>query len=250
MNHSDVSYVRDISVVQLIAENMQRHAAAIAVTDGERSLAYYELDAASNQLANYLRAHRVGPNVIVGVCMHRTIEMIIALFGIIKAGGAYVPIDPIFPPDRIAFIVEDAGVNIMLTQTSLEVLLPAACCLQLDSCMDTDWEKVVAQQVATMEPFEQAIAPTDLAYIIYTSGSTGKPKGVQIEHRALVHLCIWYNSYFALTSGDRVTHLSGLAFDASIMEVWPPLCAGSCICLVTNEETRANPSIANGICFA
>jgi non-ribosomal peptide synthetase component F len=161
--------------------------------------------------------------------------MIVGLLGILKAGAAYVPLDPGYPAERLAFMLEDALVPILLTQQRLVGKLPKHRATMV--CLDADWE-IIAQE-DTENPTRNVKAD-NLAYAIYTSGSTGKPKGVQIEHQGLLNLVFWHQRAFALSPADRATQIAGPAFDAAVWELWPYLTAGASI-YIANEETRISP---------
>ncbi len=143
---------------------------------------YADLDARANQVASLLLSQPLGDDRLVGIWMERGIDMVVALLGVLKAGCAYVPLDPAFPRDRIAFMADDAGLTVVLTQSSLANEFPASDARRI--CLDTDWIQIAAHSAA--KPVVE-VAPSDLAYVIYTSGSTGRPKGVQLEHLGVVN---------------------------------------------------------------
>ncbi|MNW26216.1 Linear gramicidin synthase subunit B [compost metagenome] len=207
------------------------------VAAGER-LSYLELNARANQVARYLRKQNVGPEVPVGVCMERGAEMLVALLGVLKAGGAYVPIDPAYPKERIAFILEDTQVPVLLTQAHLLERLPTP------KAGVTEVIALDAQRVRFAAESEDNInegaGVGNLAYIIYTSGSTGQPKGVEITHGSLLNLVHWHRSAYRVTGEDRATLLAGTAFDASVWEIWPYLASGAEL-HAPDEETRLTP---------
>lgn len=199
------------------------------------ALTYAELNARANQLAHYLRSVGVGPDTRVAICVERSIEMVIGLLAILKAGAAYVPIDPIYPPERIAFMVQDAQVALLLTQAHLMAQLPSSCPQRF--CLDTDWATVHALPTTTPAVTLTAEA---LAYVIYTSGSTGQPKGVMINHRNVSNLIHWHQQVYALTPQDRTTQVAGPAFDAVVWELWPTLTGGAALYIMP-DATRAMP---------
>ena len=213
---------------------------ATAVVCGEERLTYRQLNSRANQLAHYLRAHGVGPGTLVGICTERSLGMIIGLLGILKAGGAYLPLDPTYPRERLAFILGDAQVAIVLTQHVLRSKLPKPVQGQAEAthiiCLDTDWP-LIAQQKQT-NPVH-AMTPDYLAYTIYTSGSTGQPKGVQINHRNVVHLVTTAGPLLAFQPPDVWTLFHSYAFDFSVWEIWTPLSYGSCLVVLTTEQTHA-----------
>src|SRR5690606_29255864 len=180
-NQTALVYPRDRTVAQLFEEQVARRPDAVAVTYADESLSYRELSARANALAVHLRALGVRPGVLVGLCVERTPAMLVGLLGTLKAGGAYVPLDPPFPADRLAFMLADSGASVLVTQASLEGVVPAP------GVQVVRLEELPGGQaglVAVDARSESAVAarPQDLAYVLYTSGSTGKPKGVEVPH--------------------------------------------------------------------
>jgi len=234
-NATEKDYLQDTCIPQLVA--MQAIAApdAVALVMGTQLLRYKELNQRANQLAHYLQALGVGPNALVGLCMERSLEMVVGLLGILKAGGAYVPLDPTYPADRIAFMLADAQVPVLITQQDVVTRLSAQTAKVI--CLDTA-TTVLSQQSVT-EP-TSSVTAHDLAYVIYTSGSTGRPKGVQITHSNLLNLVFWHQRAFEVTSSDRATQVSSPAFDATGWELWPYLTAGASVYL-PDEDTRVTP---------
>lgn len=203
---------------QLFAEHAIRTPDAIAVAFADEQLTYQELDQRANQLAHYLQQLGVTPEVLVGICIERSLEMVVAILGIWKAGGAYVPLDPNYPRDRLKFMLSDTQVQIVLTQRSIFPLFkeePEFVNLKL-ICLDTDWETIAtySPEIAT-----SSVTADNLAYVIYTSGSTGKPKGVLIEHRGLCNVVEAQIQAFNLQPENRILQFSSLSFDASIFEM-------------------------------
>jgi amino acid adenylation domain-containing protein len=192
------------------------------------------LNLRANQLAHHLQSLGVGAEVLVGICVERSPLMIVGLLGILKAGGAYVPLDPAYPQERLAFMLEDAQVKVLLTQESLVATLPSHQAQVI--CLDSD----TAIFSTSVENLLHTATTDNLAYVIYTSGSTGKPKGVQIEHRGLLNLVFWHQQAFAVSPLDRATQIAGVAFDACGWEIWPYLTAGASIHF-PNDETRLYP---------
>src|ERR671914_877137 len=181
-------------------------------------------------MAHSLPALEVGPEVLVGVCLERSVEMVVGLLGILKAGGAYVPLDPTYPPERLAFMLEDTQVAVLLTQARLAPTLPKTTAQVL--CLDSEGERLSR---APEDNPRSPVAPEHLAYVIYTSGSTGWPKGVLVPHKGLLNLAFWHQGAFEVTSLDRATQLAGTAFDASVWEIWPYLSKGASLCIVGSE---------------
>ncbi|HLX20720.1 MAG TPA: amino acid adenylation domain-containing protein, partial [Gaiellaceae bacterium] len=202
--------------------------------EGHR-LTYGELDARTNGLAHVLQGLGVGPDVLVAVCLERSAEMLIALLGIMRAGGAYVPVDPAFPADRQQFMLDDAGVRVIVTQESLlsSVSTSGADCV----CLDRDAARIFA---AGTDPPPCSAGPDDLAYVIYTSGSTGRPKGVQIPHRALVNFLTTMAERPGLGANDVLVAVTTLSFDIAGLELYLPLVQGGRL-VVAPQSVAADP---------
>ena len=224
-NQTQVDYPKDKCISQLLEHQAQQNTNNIAVEFGNEELTYSQLNSRANQLAHYLQQIGIRPRTLVGICVERSLDMIIGILGILKAGGAYVPIDPSYPQERVAWILENTQTPVILTQQPLVEKLRAHQARVI--CLDTDWE-VIARQ--NQENPTLQVAPNDLAYIIYTSGSTGKPKGVQITHRNLVHsTCARINYYQEPVS--RFLLLSSFAFDSSVAGIFWTLCCGGTLVL-------------------
>lgn len=229
-NATQVNYPRAFCIHEIFEAQALRRPDAIAVVYEEQQLTYQELNQCARQLGHVLRKLGVGPEMLVGVCMERSCEMIIALLAILKAGGAYVPLDPGYPKERLAFLVADAQLSLLLTQRRLVSLLPEQTAQRL--YLDEDWHSEIANRSA---PPEQPVTPSNLAYVIYTSGTTGKPKGVMISHAGVVSLAIAQARIFGMQPGDRILQFASLNFDASIWEIVMALAAGATLCLVAQE---------------
>ena len=236
-NATQQNFPDDKLTPQLVARQAIATPEAISLVAGAEQLTYNELNRRANQLAHYLQILGVGPNTLVGLCVERSLDMVIGLLGIHKAGGAYVPLDPSSPLERLAFMLEDANANVLVTWHTIAALLPTSNVRLL--CLDSD-ASTIAQQ-PTDEPVCD-VTPDDLAYVIYTSGSTGRPKGVQITHNNLLNLIYWHNSTYNITSSDRATQITSPAFDATGWEVWPYLTAGAQVHII-DEETRLSPTL-------
>jgi amino acid adenylation domain-containing protein len=234
-NNTTKEYPSDKCIHQLFEEQVELTPDAEAVLFEDKQLTYRELNQRANCLAHHLRTLGVGPEVLVGICVERSLEMVVGLLGILKAGGAYVPLDSAYPPERLAFMLEDSQVGVLLTQARLVESIPKH--QGRIVCLDTDWEIIELQ---SEENPGCSLKPENLAYVIYTSGSTGRPKGVLIEHRALLNLVFWHQETFSVSSTDRATQIAGPAFDASVWELWPYLSAGASI-YIANEQIRLSP---------
>lgn len=222
-------------VTQLVARQAATAPNAIALIDGHVHISYKELNQRANQLAHMLQELGVQSNVLVGICLERSIDLVVGLLGILKAGGVYVPLDPTYPQERLKFMLEDARVSVLVTQRHIATSLPVEHTRVL--CLDSD-SALLAQQSIT-NPISSSTAD-DLAYVIYTSGSTGRPKGVQITHSSLLNLVSWHQQAFEVTASDHATHVTSPAFDATGWELWPYLTIGASISL-PDEDTRADP---------
>ena len=226
-NDTRVDYPSDKCIHQLFEEQVKRTPDAVAVVFENEQLTYYELNSRANQLAHYLRTLGVGANELVGICVERSLEMVVGLLGILKAGGAYLPLDPEYPTERLHFILQDAQVSVLLTQHSLIEKLPPNQANLV--CLDTDAQAI---SLSSQENLITVSKASNLAYVIYTSGSTGQPKGVLVTHHALLNLVFWHQRTFEITALDKATQVASTAFDAAVWELWPYLTAGASIYLL------------------
>jgi amino acid adenylation domain-containing protein len=199
---------------------------AVAVLYDSQQLTYQELNTKANKVAHHLRALGVGSEVLVGICVERSLEMVVGLLGILKAGGAYVPLDPKYPKERLADLLSDSRVSVLLTQQKLVTRLPEHEARVV--CLDADWDVIDRE---SEENPDSGVQPENLGYIIYTSGSTGKPKGVAIEHRGAVNTIIDINERFRVGTEDRVLNVCSLNFDLSVYDVFGLLAVGGAIVL-------------------
>ncbi len=231
-NQTDSPFPQDKTLHRLVVEQMRRTPDTIAAQFGEDTLTYQELDRLSTALANQLRAAGAGPDVLVGVFLNRSLDMLIAVLGVLRAGAAYLPLDPDYPRERLVFMVEDAGVKITLTQEDrlqdLPVQTPEVICIeriQDDQDDETDNARIDTQ-----------ISPQNLAYVIYTSGSTGKPKGVQIPHQAVVNFLSTMKERPGLMQDDVLLSVTSLSFDIAVLELFLPLTVGAKVVMASREE--------------
>src|SRR5713226_7428875 len=229
-NATQRDYPRDARVPELVALQASATPDAIALVADNQELTYREMNYRANQLAHYLQKLGVGPNSLVGLCVERSLDMVVGLLAILKAGGAYVPLDPSSPTERLAFMLEDAHARVLITWNTIATRLSISNVNLV--CLDTDWS-IIAQQPAD-EP-ACAITPDDLAYVIYTSGSTGRPKGVEITHYSLLNLIYWHHHAYNITAADRATQVTSPAFDATGWELWPYLTIGAQVHIVDEE---------------
>ncbi|EJW15203.1 nonribosomal peptide synthetase subunit [Paenibacillus alvei DSM 29] len=236
-NRTEAAYASDMCIHEIVEKQASLFPNAIAVTSGAEQFTYRDVNIRANRMARHLQRMGIGPEVLVGLLADRSAEQMIGLLAILKSGGAYVPIDPAYPDERIAYMIEDAQIHVLLTQerhaervrvrhTNMIVLL-------------LDGFGIIPQDDDELAP-DSGAAPGNLAYVVYTSGSTGRPKGVEIEHRSLLNLVSWHQSAYRISSSDRATMLAGPAFDASVWELWPYLASGASI-HIPDEETRLDP---------
>src|SRR5439155_16564726 len=226
-------------VPELIAEHARAtpEAPALIGPDGA-TLSYRDLDARAGAVARRLRAMGVGPETIVGVCIERSLELVVGQLAVWKAGGAYLPLDPGYPSDRLAFIAGDAAPRVILTRGAVDPIVDRTI-PRLDVLGRLDEGGPAEAPAATR--------PDDLAYVIYTAGSTGVPKGVLVSQRNLHNTVLWHNDHFELGSADRCTQLASVAFDATVWEIWPPLAAGAALYVVPAELVPQPAALADWI---
>ncbi|MCB1121668.1 MAG: AMP-binding protein, partial [Verrucomicrobiae bacterium] len=230
-NATKVDFGREYCIHELFEKQVGRSPHAVAVEFKHRQLSYEELNRRANRLAHYLADLGLGQEAPVGICMERSFDMMVALLAVLKAGGAYVPLDPFYPNNRLAFMLEDSGAQVILTQSGLRDHLPENQIRTL--CLDTERFESYPSDNLT------APSPESLAYILYTSGSTGKPKGVMMEHRALANHMHWMQRQFPLSPADKVLQKTSISFDASVWELFAPLLCGARLVLALPESHRS-----------
>jgi amino acid adenylation domain-containing protein len=214
-----------------VASAAKRSPDATALTMGSERLTYAELNQRADRLSGYLVSLGVGPEVAAGICLERSFDYIVGALAVWKAGGAYLPVDPKWPEERRAFVLEDAQARVLITRGTT-----AGATWIVD--LDRDADKIAR----AAPPSLPKTKPEDLAYIIYTSGSTGGPKGVEVTHANLLNLSSWHRRSFGVSAKDRASHIAGLAFDAAVWEIWPYLSAGASIAL-PDETTRVSSEL-------
>lgn len=235
-NETDVTFDEAPELVhELFTNQVARTPHAVAVTYQNQQLTYDELNQRANQLAYYLQGLGVGPDVPVAICIERSLDMVVAVLGILIAGGVYVPLDPTYPRERLTFMLSDAEATILLTQSHLRDILSAHHTHAV--CLDVDWGEIATQPV-TRPPV--AVTKDHLAFILYTSGSTGKPKGVAMPHTPLINLIVWHGFTTKLTHPARTLQFATLNFDASFHEMFFTWHTGGTIVLI-DELTRRDP---------
>ncbi|MCP4273059.1 MAG: amino acid adenylation domain-containing protein, partial [Gammaproteobacteria bacterium] len=228
-NDTQVDYLKDQTIVNLFEAQVEKTPENIAAVFEGQTLSYRELNTKANQLAHYLMAFDIGAETLVGICVDRSLEMMIGLLGILKAGGAYVPLDPVYPIERLRFMMEESSVDILISQSHLLVRLPVL--KEKVVCLDSDIERISACSVGN--PLSQ-IAPDNLAYVLFTSGSTGNPKGVAIEHKSTSALIQWARESSLKEHLSGVLASTSLNFDLSVFELFVPICQGGKIIIVEN----------------
>ncbi|ODG96161.1 non-ribosomal peptide synthetase [Nostoc sp. KVJ20] len=234
-NQTQKEYTFNQGIHELFAAQVELTPDAVAIQQEGEHLTYRELSDRTNQLAHYLQTLGVKPETLVGICIERSLEMIIGLLGILKAGGAYIPLDPSYPQERLADILEDTQLSILLTQERFKEKLPDYAGKTI--CLDTDWERIT--QHSTTNPISE-VQPHNLAYIIYTSGSTGKPKGVMIEQRSLMNFVISAIHEYGINATDNILQFASICFDTSIEEILPCLLVGATLVLRTEEMLHSS----------
>src|SRR5436853_2397112 len=231
------AYPLEMCVIELSEQQAQRQSHALAVVQGEACLSYGQLDRRANRLAHHLRQLGVGSDVLVGLCVERSLEMIVGIMGVLKAGGAYLPLDPTYPPERLAFMLEDSRVAVLITTTgeidketgrqgdketqSAHDVTPSPCHLVT---LSQSWSAIAL--CAADNPVG-ALAPANLAYVIYTSGSTGQPKGAMNSHAGIVNRLRWMQDAYGLAPDDHVLQKTPFSFDVSVWEFFWPLMEGA-----------------------
>ncbi|NIA28584.1 MAG: amino acid adenylation domain-containing protein [Actinobacteria bacterium] len=226
----------------LFEEQVERNPEAIAVSFEKQNLTYGELNSRANRIAHYLRKAGVGPEDIVGLCIDRSLDVVIGLLGILKAGGAYLPLDPYYPSERLAYMMENSGVSLVLTHFTIKDRLPAFKGKYL--YLDKEAETFVNESTDNLSCISR---PENLSYIIYTSGSTGRPKGVMLTHRGLVNLVQAQIKVFAVRSDSKVLQFASFSFDASVSEIFMALISGAALHLIDRETMLSSPKLLKAL---
>ena len=229
-NDTHSEYPQDKCIHSLFEEQVQKTPLSVAVVFENQQLTYLELNQRANQLAHHLQSLGVGPEVLVGICVERSVEMVVGLLGILKAGGAYVPLDPAYPQERLAYMLNDSQMPVVLTQTKLLDLLPDH---DPVICLDTDWLLISSQRKSN--PMS-GVKSSNLAYVIYTSGSTGMPKGAMILHQGVVNYLSWCTRAYSVSEGTGAPVQSSIAFDATITSLFSPLLVGQKVVLLPQKQ--------------
>ncbi|ALU45886.1 hypothetical protein AT705_23465 [Pseudoalteromonas rubra] len=245
-NDTALDYPRELCIHELFEQQAAATPEQVALRFGEQTLSYGELNARANQLAHYLRAeHNIGPDSLVGLCVERSLDMVIGIWGILKAGGAYVPLDPNYPQSRLAYLVEDARLDVVLSQQNVAegITLGYANVVLLDTPESHNHDIFSAYPAHNLTRAETGVSAQSLAYLIYTSGSTGKPKGVMIEHGNTVAMLQWAKQAYSDAELSKVLASTSLNFDLSIYELFLPLCFGHQSVIVQNAMALAEQQL-------
>jgi amino acid adenylation domain-containing protein len=241
-NDTRAEHSQDVCLHQLFEQQVERTPSAVAVVFEQEQLTYAQLNRRANQLARYLRRLGVGPERLVGVLMERSVELVVALLGVLKAGAAYVPLDPSYPQERLRFMLEDAGASVLLAQRRVASLLP-----KYDGRIVLVDDEREAIEGLSAEPLRSGVTAQNLAYVLFTSGSTGAPKGVMISHRAICNHMLWMKSQWPLDGSDAVLQKTPVSFDASVWEFYAPLMMGARLVLARPEGQRDSAYLVEAI---
>ena len=233
-NQTQADYPRDLCIHELIEAQVKRSPEAIAIEFESQSVTYKELNKRADEVAKILVGQGVKPGTLVGLFVNRSVEMLVGLLGVLKAGGAYLPLDPSFPSERLAFMLEDSNASIVLTLSGLLPEMPKTDAQVI--CLDA------LDEVKTKRGKKSKAKPDDLAYIIYTSGSTGKPKGVQIHHRAVVNFLCSMQKDLGFNESDSLLAVTTLSFDIAVLELLLPLTVGAKV-VIANSDVVADGAL-------
>jgi natural product biosynthesis luciferase-like monooxygenase protein len=230
-NTTAVDVPAHICVHHAFAQQVARTPEALAVVYEDEAITYRDLDSRANQLAQHLRKLGVRPDVLVGLCVERSIDMVVGVLGILKAGGAYIPLDPTYPQARLAYMLADSGAPVLVTQRRLRGILPPYQGKVVD--LDSAWEEIAQ---APTRPVESGVTPAQLAYVLYTSGSTGQPKGVMVEHRNVINFFVGMDAHIRHKPGDVWLAVTSLSFDISVLELFWTLSRGFTVVIYGERE--------------
>jgi amino acid adenylation domain-containing protein len=239
LNDTRAVFSEEKCVHQRFEEQVERTPEAIAMCSGKEKLSYRELNLRANRLAWRLRSVGVGPEVLVGIFMERSVETLVGLLAVLKAGGAYLPLDPVYPSERVGFMLEDSQAQVVLTQTALFDRLPDTTARTI--CLDAGYSDISQDRGDNVSV---EMTPDNLAYVIYTSGSTGRPKGVLIAHRGVTNMIEASMKLFGVTSGSRVLQAASLSFDASVLEIFMALLGGATLYLASHDAITSGTELA------
>ncbi len=232
-NGTEMDYPRNVGIHHLFEAQVERTPDSIAAVFGDGQFSYRELNTRANQLAHYLLEQGIVPDSLVALCVERSLDMLVALLGILKAGAGYVPLDPNFPPDRLAYMLEDSQASVLLTQESLRDFLPPHNA-QI-TYLDSDWKHIANTVGEYPANPDVDLSSSNLAYVIYTSGSTGKPKGVQLEHGGVVNFLTTMQQQPGMVAHDILLAVTTISFDIHMLEMFLPLISGACVVILPRE---------------
>jgi amino acid adenylation domain-containing protein/thioester reductase-like protein len=245
-NSKQATYPKEKLIHELLERQVERTPDGVAVVYEGESLTYAEINGKANQLARYLRDKGVGSDQLVGICVERSVEMVTAILGVLKAGAAYVPLDPNYPAERLAYVLNDAAPKLLLIQESLRKKLPETVAEVIT--LDHDWPVIAQQSSANLDAKALSLGPHNLAYVIYTSGSTGEPKGVMVEHRNVTRLFSATDGWFTFNERDVWTLFHSVAFDFSVWEIWGALLYGGRLVVVPHLTARSPQEFYRLLC--
>jgi amino acid adenylation domain-containing protein len=240
-NQTQTTFEKLACIHQLFETQAEQTPDAIAIADSHQQLSYQQLNKTANQLAHHLQKQGVQPEKTIGICLERSCEMVIALLAVLKVGATYIPLDPAYPQDRLNFIIENAQISLIITQTSLNSLG-----LSVENIINLDEQWSIIAQEKT-DNFDNNITLENLAYIIYTSGSTGQPKGVQISHHALTNFLFAINQHLDLTASDILLSVTSLSFDIAALELYLPLIIGARVVIASQKTTADSQQLQHQI---
>ncbi len=229
-NNTQAPFSEGKNIHQRFEEQVEQRPHTVAAIFEQEQLTCGELNIRANQLAHYLQKMGMGPSTLVGICIESSLEMVVAILGVLKAGGVYVPFDPTYPAERLKYMLEDSNVPLLLTQQRLQTQLPEYRGRMI--LLDTDWSDIAHMSTTNLPGDSYLEMP---AYMIYTSGSTGRPKGVLVAHRGVCNLIDWQRSTFGVQQDSRVLQFSSFGFDASVFEIFKALLTGSALCLAPRD---------------
>src|SRR5437868_7766977 len=232
------AHLSQTCVHHLFGDHAEATPAAVALVFAEARITYSELNQRANQLAHYLIEAGIGPEMIVGICLPRGIESIVAMLAVLKAGAAFLPLDPTYPAERLSLMLEHSDTGLTITNENAADLLPARWMPII--CIDSESEEIESEPAH--EP-SVALAPDNAAYVIFTSGTTGSPKGVLVTHCGLSNLCAAQSMLFDAGPGDRVLQFASQSFDASVWEIWMALAAGATLCIADDEPRESSADL-------
>jgi amino acid adenylation domain-containing protein len=245
-NATQAEYPSERCIHELFEEQARRNPGARAVQYEDQSLSYGQLNERADRLAHYLRSHGVGPDTRVGICMERSLEMVVGLLGILKAGGAYVPLDPSYPAERLAYMLADAQPKVLLIQEALRAAIAGTTAQVV--ALDSRWGEIANGAASRVDARDAGLCSEHAAYVIYTSGSSGKPKGVVVEHRNVVRLFAATQREFSFDERDVWTMFHSFAFDFSVWELWGALLHGGRVVVVPALTARSPQAFYRLVC--